>query len=99
MTPATRLRSKPPPPSTRPASQPATRPMPRKIRIWTRSCDMSGISSGGTGWLFTSDVQRAPIGVEHAFLHRLAERRMREDGVHQVFLGGFEPHGDDEALD
>ncbi len=27
------------------------------------------------------------------------ERRMREDRVHQVFLGGLELHGDDETLD
>jgi hypothetical protein len=24
---------------------------------------------------------------------------MREDRVHQLFFRGFEPHGDDEALD
>ena len=24
---------------------------------------------------------------------------MREDGMHQVFLGGLQVHGDDEALD
>ena len=32
-------------------------------------------------------------------MHHLAERRMRKDGVHQVFLGGLQAHGDYEALD
>ena len=35
-------------------------------------------------------------GIEHAFVHRLRKRRVREDRVHQVFLGGFELHGNDE---
>jgi hypothetical protein len=39
------------------------------------------------------------IGIQHAFMHHLAQRRMREDGVHQVFLGGLQVHGHDIALD
>src|SRR5882757_3247075 len=35
-----------------------------------------------------SNIQCPPIGVEHRFLHRFRDRRMREDGVHQFFLGG-----------
>jgi hypothetical protein len=26
------------------------------------------------------EMQRAPVGVEHRFVHHLAQRRMREDG-------------------
>src|SRR5262245_8762637 len=40
----------------------------------------------------------ASEGIEHAFVHGFRKRRMREDGVDQVFLGGFELHGNDEAL-
>src|SRR5690606_37841537 len=49
--------------------------------------------------LARSSVQCTSIGVEHAFLHRFRDRRMREDRVHQLFLGRLEVHGDDEALD
>src|SRR5262245_25529638 len=41
----------------------------------------------------------APEGIEHAFVHGFRKRRVREDGVHQVFFGGFELHGDHETLD
>ena len=44
-------------------------------------------------------MDHPPIGVEHALVHHLRQRRMREDRVHQLFLGGLEVHGDDEALD
>ncbi|QTK78702.1 hypothetical protein AT6N2_C0861 [Agrobacterium tumefaciens] len=44
-------------------------------------------------------VQHTAIGVEHAFLHRLGNGRMREDRVHQVFFGRLQIHGDHEALD
>ena len=37
-----------------------------------------------------SDVQHASIGVEHGFLHHFRECRMREDGMDQLLLRGFE---------
>src|SRR5690606_32640007 len=49
--------------------------------------------------LLASDIQRFAVGVEDAFLHGLAERRVREDGVDEFFLGGFEIHRHHETLD
>src|ERR1700722_3373748 len=57
---------------------------------------MPGSSPGMTT---ESDIQHAPVGVEHGFLHHLRQRRMREDGVHQLFFRGFEVHGNHIALD
>jgi tripartite-type tricarboxylate transporter receptor subunit TctC len=34
----------------------------------------------------SSDIERAPIGVEHSLLHHLGQRRMREDGVDEFLL-------------
>src|SRR5712671_1207863 len=45
-----------------------------------------------------SHIHRPPVRVEHSFLHRLRDGRMRKNGVHQLFLGGFEIHRDDESL-
>jgi hypothetical protein len=47
---------------------------------------------------FRLHIQHAAICIEHRFLHHLRQRRMREDGMHQLFLGGFEVHRDDIAL-
>src|SRR5882757_6390825 len=46
-----------------------------------------------------SHIHRPPVRVEHSFLHRLRDGRMGKNGVHQLFLGGFEIHRDDESLD
>src|SRR3546814_3331208 len=48
---------------------------------------------------WSSDVCSSDLGVEHAFLHRFRDRRMREDSVHQILFGRLEIHRDDEALD
>ena len=32
-------------------------------------------------------MQRPAVGVEDAFVHHLAQRRVREDGLHQLFFG------------
>ena len=32
-------------------------------------------------------------------MHHFRQRWVREDGVHQFFLGGFQAHGDDEPLE
>src|SRR6185503_14447582 len=45
-----------------------------------------------------SHMNRASVRTQHALVHHLAERRMREDRVHQVFLGGLKLHGNDETL-
>src|SRR3546814_13937494 len=45
-----------------------------------------------------SEMQRAAISAEHAFVHHLAQRRMREDGVHQIRLGRLKLARDDIAL-
>ncbi len=34
-------------------------------------------------------VDHAPVGVQHAFMHHFRQGWMREDGVHQIFLGGL----------
>ena len=44
-------------------------------------------------------MQNAAIGIEHAFVHHLAQRRMREDRVHQLCLGRFQRLADSIALD
>ncbi len=44
------------------------------------------------------DVNHPPEGIQHALVHHFRQRRMREDRVHQLFLGGLELHGNDEAL-
>ena len=41
-----------------------------------------------------SHMDDAVVGVQHTFVHHLAERRMREDGLHQILLGGFQLLGD-----
>src|SRR5262245_24824827 len=46
-----------------------------------------------------SYMNDAPEGIEHAFVHGLRQRRVREDRVHEVFLGGLELHGNGKALD
>src|SRR3546814_16994209 len=46
-----------------------------------------------------SDMERAPISREHAFMHRFGDGRMREDGVHQFRLGRFQRLADGIALD
>ena len=43
-------------------------------------------------------MDRAAIGVEHTFMHHFAQRRVREDGVHQVFFRRFQLTPDDVAL-
>ncbi|MPL73135.1 hypothetical protein SDC9_18928 [bioreactor metagenome] len=43
-------------------------------------------------------MDRPAIGIEHRLVHHLAQRRMREDGLDQVFLGGLELAADDIAL-
>ena len=45
------------------------------------------------------DVQDAPVGVEHRFLHHLRQGRMREHRVHQLLFGRLQVHGDHIALD
>src|SRR5688572_30589704 len=106
MTPTMRCRTSPPPPRIKLASQPATSPMERKMRSAVRSTGTGMFSGGIRLVLFTLaatrallNVYRPPIGVEHAVLHGFAEGRVREDRVDQVFLGGFEAHGNNEALD
>mmetsp|Transcript_18096 Transcript_18096/g.27986 ORF Transcript_18096/g.27986 Transcript_18096/m.27986 type:complete len:524 (-) Transcript_18096:5060-6631(-) len=44
-------------------------------------------------------VDDAVIGVEDALVHHLRQGRMREDGVHQVFFGGFQRLAHHIALD
>ena len=44
------------------------------------------------GWAYvskrdSSDIERAPIGVEHSLLHHLGQRRMWEDGMDEFLLG------------
>src|SRR5690606_14700375 len=46
-----------------------------------------------------SHVQRPAICVEHALLHHLRKRGMREDGMHEFFFRRLQIHRDDEALD
>ena len=43
-------------------------------------------------------MDRPPESVEHRFMHHLTERRVWEDGVHQLFLRGLEAHGDTTVL-
>src|ERR1043166_9063669 len=45
------------------------------------------------------DVQHAAVGVEHRLFHHFRQRRMREDGVHQLFFGGLQIHRHHVALD
>src|SRR5205823_5110738 len=46
-----------------------------------------------------SEVEGAAIGVKHGLVHRLGDRRVREDGPHQLALGGLQGLGDRVALD
>ena len=46
-----------------------------------------------------SEVQDAVVGREHGLVHRLRERRVREDGRDQLGLGRLEVACDSEALD
>src|SRR6476660_7246305 len=80
--------------------KPATMPMNTKMSSARVSISMASpriVSTGGlpSRW----NVQRAPIRRQRAFAHHLRKRRVWEDGAHQVFLGGLQLHGDDEALD
>ena len=45
------------------------------------------------------NVDRPSIGVENALVHRLRQRRMREDGVDQFRLGRLAIHRDHKTLD
>src|SRR5262245_33338022 len=46
-----------------------------------------------------SDVDHAPVSREHALMHRLGKRRMREDALDQLFLSRLQIHGNHETLD
>src|ERR1051325_9164596 len=46
-----------------------------------------------------SDVDHPPEGVKHRLVHHLGQGRVREDGLHQLVLGGLELAGDHVALD
>src|SRR5579859_3456316 len=46
-----------------------------------------------------SNIEHAPIRIEHRFLHHLRQGRMREYGVHQFFFGGLQIHRHYVALD
>src|SRR5258705_13182551 len=46
-----------------------------------------------------SHVQHPSIRVEHRLFHHLRQRRMREDGVHELLLRSLEIHRHDIALD
>lgn len=46
-----------------------------------------------------SHMQHAPIGIQHALMHHFAQRRMREDGFHQLGLRRLQLPRDGVALD
>src|SRR3546814_3577738 len=48
---------------------------------------------------FCSNVERTSISAEHAFVHHLRQRRMREDGVHQFLLRRLKRLANGIALD
>src|SRR5690606_7812189 len=77
-----------------------TMPIPLSSRLPRLSCGPE--NRARLMWrraLARSSVQCTPIGIEHAFLQRFRNRRMREDRMHKLFLGRLEVHGDDETLD
>ena len=47
---------------------------------------MPPVLSSGAG-AGVSDVQRPPVGTEHAFVHHFAQGWVREDRVHALVLG------------
>src|SRR3546814_18878564 len=60
------------------------------------SASTSSARTGGRAFLWLrgfvrihSNVQRPPERRQHAFVHRLAERRMREDGADEIILDQF----------
>src|SRR6266704_455611 len=55
--------------------------------------------SGSRSLAGASNVEHAPIGIEHRLLHHLGERRVREYGVDELLLRGLEVHRHDIALD
>ena len=44
------------------------------------------------------DMDRSAVSRQHPFMHRFAQRWVREDRIHQVLLGRFELLRDDETL-
>src|SRR5262245_27859090 len=46
-----------------------------------------------------SDIEHPSIGIEHRLFHHFGERRVRENRVDELLLGGLEIHGHDVALD
>ena len=46
-----------------------------------------------------SEMDRAPVSVEHRLVHHLAERRMRENRVHQIFFRRLKRAANDITLD
>src|SRR5882724_6054054 len=85
------------------ASQPAIRP----IRIHANTpivnllMNLQEAAQAGHARSLPADshVQHPSIRVEHRLFHHLRQRRMREDGVHELLLRGLEIHRHHVALD
>ena len=48
---------------------------------------------------YGSHVDHTVVSIQHAFMHHFRQGRMRENGVNQVFFGGFQLSADYIALD
>src|SRR5688500_2103747 len=81
------------PPTMKLASQPAISPISSAIRTWLKS--MVPPVRFARVELHMDD---AAIGIKHTLMHHLGQGGMREDGVHQLFLRGFQIHRDDKTL-
>ena len=94
-----------PPRHPRPHQRPSSRDGPPtatsapdapRTAVWRHDALRAGVNSAPPVCL---EVDRPAVGVQHRLVHGFAHRRVREHGVHQVFLGGLQGAGDRVALD